>query len=419
MVKGEINETGSGNNEAAGSDYPRPLQLLRSEWKLPCDTELLEVSEVFHIPDAEPPGPKGKAEISEVSTNLELLHFRAAFDNGYLELETEGFLKSHMRENRTYGSVRGSDIPSRLINERSVELSTRVKYMELRLLQYFLAVAREESITKAAEVLHVTQPTLSRQMMELEAELGTTLFQRTNRKTVLTEDGLRLRQRAEEIVELVNKTKSEFLIEHGRISGDIFIGGGETDAMRLIAKTAHQLHKKYPDIYYHLYSGNALDVMEKLDKGLLDFGVLIEPVDKGKYEYLRLPAVDTWGGLMREDSPYAALPGITAEILRDMPLIYSRQSMVNGDFTDWLGQELKELRLIGSYNLVYNASLMVAEGLGCALCLDKLVNVETSGLCFRPLQPKMEAKLVLVWKKQQLFSPAAEVFLNTLRQAIQ
>ena len=290
--------------------------------------------------------------------------------------------------------------------------------MEFRVLQYFLAVAREENITKAAEILHITQPTLSRQMAELETVLGTTLFYRTNRKTVLTEDGLRLRQRAEEIVELVSKTEAEFLTANGSISGEVYIGGGETDAMRLIARTAQQLHGKYPDIYYHLYSGNAPDVMEKLDQGLLDFGVLIEPVDKGKYAYLQLPAVDTWGVLMRRDSPYAALPDISAETLREMPLICSRQSMVNGDFTNWLGHDLKKLHLIGSYNLVYNASLMVAEGLGYALCLDKLVNVETSGLCFRPLQPKMEAKLVLVWKKHQMFSRVAELFLHTLRDSL-
>lgn len=290
--------------------------------------------------------------------------------------------------------------------------------MELRLLQYFLAVAREESITKAADVLHVTQPTLSRQMMELEAELGTTLFHRTNRKTVLTEDGLRLRLRAEEIVDMVNKTESEFLSRSGPVSGDIYIGAGETDAMRLIAKTAQQMHGMYPDIHYHLHSGNALDVMEKLDKGLLDFGLLIEPVDKSKYEYLRLPAVDTWGVLMRENSPYAALSGIQADILREMPLLCSRQALANGDFTDWLDHELKDLHVIGTYNLIYNAALMVSEGLCYALCLDKLVNTETSGLCFRPLAPTLEAKLVLVWKKHHMFSRAAEVFLDALRQTL-
>lgn len=290
--------------------------------------------------------------------------------------------------------------------------------MELRVLQYFLAVAREESITKAAEVLHVTQPTLSRQMMELETELGTALFVRTNRKTVLTEDGVRLRRRAEEIVELVDKTEAEFLNGSSYVCGDVYIGGGETQAMRLIAQTACRLHEQYPEIYYHLYSGNALDVMEKLDKGLLDFGVLIEPVDKGKYEYVCLPATDIWGVLMREDSPYAALPGITAETLRKLPLLCSRQSIANGDFNNWLGHDLKELHLIGSYNLVYNASLMVAEGVGDALCLDKLVNVETGGLCFRPLEPKLEAKLVLVWKKHRMFSRAAEVFLDTFRQSL-
>lgn len=290
--------------------------------------------------------------------------------------------------------------------------------MELRLLQYFLAVAREESITKAADVLHVTQPTLSRQMMELEAELGTSLFHRTNRKTVLTEDGLRLRQRAEEIVELVGKTEAEFLSGAGPVNGDVYIGAGETDAMRLIARTARQMHGMYPDIHYHLHSGNALDVMEKLDKGLLDFGLLIEPVDKSKYEYLRLPVTDTWGILMRADSPYAVLSGITAETLRELPLICSRQALTNGDFTDWLGHDLKNLHSIGTYNLLYNASLMVSEGLGYALCLDKLVNAENSGLCFRPLEPKLEAKLVLVWKKHHMFSRAAEVFLDALQNAM-
>lgn len=290
--------------------------------------------------------------------------------------------------------------------------------MELRLLQYFLAVAREENITKAAELLHVTQPTLSRQMAELEANLGTTLFHRTNRKTVLTEDGLRLRQRAEEIVDLVHKTESEFLTGNGPVSGDIYIGAGETDAMRLIAGAACRLHTQYPEIYYHLYSGNALDVMEKLDKGLLDFGLLIEPVDKSKYEYLRLPTKDTWGVYMRADSPYVTLPYITAETLRELPLLCSRQSLANGDFTDWLGHELKDLHIIGTYNLLYNAALMVSEGLGYALSLDKLINVETSGMCFRLLKPPLEAKLVLVWKKHHMFSRAAELFLNELRQTI-
>lgn len=290
--------------------------------------------------------------------------------------------------------------------------------MELRILQYFLAVAREESITKAADTLHITQPTLSRQMMELEAELGTALFRRGNRKTVLTEEGRRLRQRAEEIVELVSKTETEFLPGPGSVSGDIYIGAGETDAMRLIAQTARKMHGMYPDIHYHLHSGNALDVMEKLDKGLLDFGLLIEPVDKSKYEYLRLPITDTWGIYMREDSPYAKLPAITAETLRELPLICSRQSLANGGFTEWLGHDLKKLHIIGTYNLLYNASLMVSEWLGYALGLDKLVNVETGSLCFRPLEPKLEAKIVLVWKKQQLFSRAAELFLDTLLQSI-
>lgn len=290
--------------------------------------------------------------------------------------------------------------------------------MELRVLRYFLAVAREETISGAAEALHVTQPTLSRQLMELEEELGKKLFIRGKRKTVLTEDGLFLRRRAQEIIELADQTETDIRSGEKFVSGDIYIGGGETDAMRIVARAAKKLQEKHPDIRYHLFSGNADDVTERLDKGLLDFGVLIEPADKKKYDYLKLPAADTWGILMREDSPYASREFMRPEDLQGLPLLTSRQSMVQNEMSGWLGQAFDTLHIVATYNLLYNASLMVEEGLGYALCLDRIVNTAGSGLCFRPLSPKMEAGLVMVWKKYRAFSKAAGAFLDTLQTGI-
>jgi DNA-binding transcriptional LysR family regulator len=288
--------------------------------------------------------------------------------------------------------------------------------MEIRVLRYFLAVAREENITKAAESLHVTQPTLSKQLMDLETELGKKLFIRGNRKITFTEEGMFLRKRAQEIVDLIEKTESEFNRPNVNISGDIYIGGGETDAIRIIAKLVKTLKREYPNIYYHLFSGNADDVTERLDKGLLDFGILIEPVDIKKYEYLRLPASDTWGLLMKKDSPLAAYDKIKAEILWDIPLICSRQSLVSNEIAGWLGGNYEKLNIVATYNLIFNASLMVDEGVGYALCLDKLVNTSSdSSLCFRPLEPRFEAGLFIIWKKYQVFSKANEMFLQKLQ----
>ncbi len=287
--------------------------------------------------------------------------------------------------------------------------------MELRILRYFLAVAKEETISGAAELLNVTQPTLSRQLMELEEELGKKLFIRGNRKITLTEEGHFFRKRAEEIIALADKTKLEFQTSDELISGDVFIGGGETDAMRLIARTIKKLNMSYPLIKYHLFSGNADDVTEKLDLGLLDFGVLIEPVDKRKYSYLKIPATDRWGLLMRKDSPYAKLDHISPENLIDIPLLCSRQTMVKDEISNWFGDDFDKLNVISTYNLLYNASLMVEEGVGYALCLDGLVNTTgKSKLCFRPLYPKLECDLVIVWKKDQVFSRASEKFLDLL-----
>lgn len=289
--------------------------------------------------------------------------------------------------------------------------------MDIRVLRYFLAVTREESISGAAESLHMTQPTLSRQLMDLEEEIGKKLLIRGNRRIGLTEEGMLLRKRATEIVDLVEKTEAELTAPDEVISGEIYIGSGETDAMRLIARIATDLQKTSPDIHFHLFSGNADDVTERLDKGLLDFGILIEPADMKKYDYIRLPATDTWGLLMPKDCPLSSHSVIRPDDIRDLPLITSNQTMVSNNFSGWLGDEFEKLNIVASYNLVYNAALMVEEGLGYVLTLDKLVNTsENSRLCFRPLAPKMEVHLDIVWKKYQLFSRPADRFLSKVQE---
>lgn len=290
--------------------------------------------------------------------------------------------------------------------------------MDVRVLRYFLAVAQEESISGAAEYLHLTQPTLSRQLIDLEQELGKKLFIRGSRKVTLTEDGLLLRKRAGEIVALVDKTESEFHEAEGDISGDIYIGGGETAAMRLIARTARELQKQYPLVRYHLFSGNADDVMERLDKGLLDFGLLIEPVDLKKYDHFRLPVTDTWGVLMRQDSPLAGKESIQPKDLWEAPLLISRQSMVEHGLSNWIRTDHNELNIVATYNLLFNAALMVEAGMGYAICLDRLVNtMDTGGLCFRPLAGSPGAGMDIAWKKYQVFSKASQKFLERLQES--
>lgn len=292
--------------------------------------------------------------------------------------------------------------------------------MEVRVLRYFLAVAREESISGAAESLHLTQPTLSRQLMDLEAELGRKLLIRGSRKVNLTEEGVLLRKRAEEILDLMEKTRSELCeTDEADITGDIYIGGGETDAMRLIARAAHRLQSAYPHIAYHLFSGNADDVTERLDRGLVDFGVFIEPADLSKYDFIKLPMTDIWGVLMRKDCPLAARATIRPQDLLGLPLLASNQHLVKNEFSGWFGEGYEKLNITTTYNLLYNASIMVEEGMGYALCLDKIVR--TSGgspLCFRPLEPKLEVGLHIAWKKYQFFSKAAEKFLECLQREI-
>ena len=289
--------------------------------------------------------------------------------------------------------------------------------MELRILRSFLAVAREQSISGAAKSLHISQPSLSRQIMDLEDELGTKLFERGNRRITLTEQGRLLRKRAEQIVELVHKTEEELALVDETVSGSVRIGAGETHAFRTLAQSIQELTARYPDVHFHLFSGHAEDVMERLDKGLVDFGVLIEPYDVSKYDYIRLPTLDVWGVLMRRDSPLAALDAIQAEDLWSVPLICSRQALEGGQLASWLKADYGKLNLVCSYNLLFNASLLVETGVGYALCLDNIVNTTgESNLCFRPLRPVLESHVNLVWKKHQIFSKPSELFLNQIRR---
>lgn len=289
--------------------------------------------------------------------------------------------------------------------------------MELRVLRYFLAVAREQSISGAAEMLHVSQPTLSRQLMDMEEDLGKQLFIRGNRRITLTEEGMFLRKRAEEIISLVDKTEAEITSTDKFISGDIYIGAAETDNMRLLLRIARRLQLDYPDIHYHIFSGNAQDVTDKLDRGLLDFGLLIDYYNLSKYESLQLPVVDTWCVLMRKDSPLADKAAIGPADLWDKPLICSQQVFgEKQDLKEWIQRDVEELNIVATYNLIYNAKLMAEEGFGYVLCLEKLVHTPAEGLlCQRPLVNSEPSRLSIAWKKYQVFSKAAELFLQYLK----
>lgn len=291
--------------------------------------------------------------------------------------------------------------------------------MDLRVLQYFLAVAREESISAAAQSLHLTQPTLSRQLKELEEELGKQLLIRGNRRITLTEEGMLLRKRTEEILDLVRRTEKEVTQSDDLVGGEVYIGTGETDGMRQIARAANQIQREHPGIQFHIVSGDAMDVCERLDKGLLDFGILLGDFDRIKYHYMELPMQDVWGVLMQRSSPLAGKETVTPQDLWDKPLILSRQMGNKSGLYRWLQKEPAELHTVATYNLIYNASLMVDEGMGYAFTLDKLVNTRGSNLCFRPLEPRMELGMCLVWKKYQVFSKAAELFLSRLRQQVE
>lgn len=287
--------------------------------------------------------------------------------------------------------------------------------MEIRVLRYFLAVAREGSITHAAQRLHVSQPTLSKQLKELEGELGKKLFVRGSFSVRLTEEGMLLRKRAEDILDMVDKTEEEFKALGEVNGGDIHIGCAESENIKYLARCVKALQTRYPRVRVHLYSGDTEDLSERLDRGLLDFAVIAQAVDLSKYNYLEVPESDTWGVVMRKDAPLAAKESIYINDLLDLPLIVSRQGL-REDIPKLFGEKVDQLRVTTTINLTYNGSVMVREGLGYLLSFDKLVNTgEESDLCFRPLSPRLETNLYIVWKKYQAFSPAADALLRALQ----
>ena len=278
-------------------------------------------------------------------------------------------------------------------------------------MKYFLVVAQEQNLSRAAEAVFTTQPNLTRQMQKLEKEIGQPLFVR-GRKFALTEAGQLLYRRAEEIVELMDRTHSELSMPASDIHGDVYIGGGESYANSVIASAAKAVRTDYPNIRFHIFSGDTMEVAERLDKGLIDFGIMVEPADLSKYEYLRLPLTDTWGVLMRKDSPLAEKQFITPEDLRGLPLIRSKHSIANSLIDEWFGKSSSQLNIVATYNLIYNASLLVEAEIGYAVGLDRLINTSGSNLCFRPLYPRLETHLDLAWKRYQTFSKPAQIFLK-------
>lgn len=291
-------------------------------------------------------------------------------------------------------------------------------HMEIRVLRYFIQIAREGNMSRAAEILHVSQPTLSKQMTDLELELGKKLFKRTSAGLNLTDEGMLLRKRAEDILEMVDKTTDEFKELDNITGGDVQIGCAESYQIKYLARIIQKLKKEYPDLRYHLSSGNTEQVTERLNKGLLDFAVIVQPPDLSKYNYIAVPETDKWGVLMRKDSPLAKKQKIIFEDLIGLSLICSGQSLIE-DIPRWCGEKISMLNISGTINLFYNGSVFVQEGLGYMLTFDNLANTSSdSELCFRPLEPILETKMYVIWKKYQIFTPIAEILLNALKEEL-
>ncbi len=291
--------------------------------------------------------------------------------------------------------------------------------IETRLLQYFLAVAEEQSITKAAEYLHISQPTLSKQMMDLEESLGKQLLIRGRKKITLTEEGTYLRGRAQEIISLMDKTESAFRENEQSITGDVYIGCGEHRSTFSIMQIIRTIQEEYPDIQFHFFSSNADAIMERLDNGLLDMGFLLEPEITPRYDYQKLQLRETWGILMRKDSPLASKEAISFSELNNLPLIMPSQTSNRNHLTTFFADAMVKPHIVSTYNLIYNAGLMVEAGMGYALCIDELINTAGSHpLTFRPLSPLLQSDVYLFTKKYQVFSKAAKLFLSRLEKNI-
>lgn len=289
--------------------------------------------------------------------------------------------------------------------------------MELRILKYFLVIAREENITKAASFLHITQPTLSRQLIQLEEELGVKLFQRSNHKINLTEDGMLLKRRAQELVSLSEKTIQELSHKDQMLSGEIAIGCGETRSMAFLAEQIRIFQQEHPQVQFHIHSAMADDIKERLEKGTLDAGLLTEPVDIGKYEFLRMPLKEQWGVLVRKDAALAQKASVCPADLVGTPLLMVKREMVKNELAGWLGDCYEKIQVAATYNLIVNAATMVRSGVGAALCFDFGMNFYED-LCFVPLAPRLETGSVLVWKKNQMMSAVVYHFISHIRNAL-
>ena len=289
--------------------------------------------------------------------------------------------------------------------------------MELRVLRYFLTVADEGNITRAADILHVTQPTLSRQMMELEDEMGTPLLIRGKRSVTLTDEGFLFRQQAETIVELADKLEHTFTDRKDIICGTIRIGATEALGGRTLAVYMKEFREKYPNVQFDLYNGMADNIKEMTERGLLDLGLVMEPIDTAKFEYVRLPQKETWGILIRQDHELAGKETVTAEDIKQYPLIMPGRENAKNEILHWMQCEESQLNIPAYYNILSNAALLVEAGMGCAVCLDGALSIHADPeLCFRQILPAHITRSVILWKKNHLFSRAASLFVQTIQE---
>lgn len=287
--------------------------------------------------------------------------------------------------------------------------------MEIRVLRYFVEAARQASITRAAEALHVSQPTLSKQLKGLEDEIGKQLFQRDNYGIKLTDAGNLMRKRAEDILAMVDKTSAEFAALTTLTGGDIYIGCAESQLIHYLAESIGDFRQQYPDLRFHLVSGDTAMVTDRLDRGLVDLAVIVEPPSLERYTYLEVPGADTWGVVMRQQDPLAKKAVITPADLQGPAVMCSEQSIQN-DIPRWAGDETLDLNLIGTTNLSFNGSVFVHSGLGVLLTFKGICDTSAeSGLTFRPLAPQLKTKMYIIWKKYQVFTPIAERFVKQLQ----
>lgn len=288
--------------------------------------------------------------------------------------------------------------------------------MELRVLKYFLMVAREENITRAAELLHVTQPTLSRQLMQLEDELGVKLFTRGRHHVELTDEGMMLKRRAQEIVFLEKKIEEDFSYNLDNLSGQIVIGCGETAGTNHIAKLMSKFLKQNPLVKFQIYTANSDSIKENIEKGILDFGLLLEPVDISKYEFKRIQEKERWGVLVKNDSPLVSLESITPSDLLDYPIMLSDRDMVLSELAHWFGDTYDNLNIVANYNLGYNLINLIKNDVGIAVCLETMGQME--GLKFIPLSPELYTNSIIVWKRNQSHSLTMKAFLDYIKKCL-